>query len=39
MRAVRRALVILVSGVLFLPALVVAHPLDPLTWLASTPGK
>jgi len=31
MRAVRRALVILVSGVLFLPALVVAHPLDPLT--------
>ncbi len=31
MRAVRRALAVLVAGVLFLPALVVAHPLDPLT--------
>jgi len=31
MRAVRRALTILITGVLFLPAPVVAHPLDPLT--------
>jgi primary-amine oxidase len=31
MRAVRRGLAAVVAGVLFLPALVVAHPLDPLT--------